>query len=112
MSQLKIRAMSPKPGDLAHIVDRFAPGGRVLRTRRLPGGLSCRMDVLDVEHADGERRKYTLRRFVALKPRSTPERVAREFDVLRLLERAGIAAPRPVLLDAPGEIFGVSAIVL
>ena len=112
MSELKIRAMAPNARDLAHIADRIAPGGRVLRTQRLPGGLSCRMDVLDVEHADGRRRKYTLRRFVALKPRSTPERVAREFEVLRLLERAGIAAPRPVRLDAHGEIFRVSAIVL
>ncbi len=93
-------------------MERIAPGARVLRTRRLPGGLSCRMDVLEVECADGAPCKYTLRRFVTGHRRSTPEWVAREFEVLRLVERAAIPAPRPVLLDADGEVFGVPAIVL
>jgi aminoglycoside phosphotransferase (APT) family kinase protein len=84
-----------------------------VRTRRLAGGLGCRSDVLDIERADGSRRKVTLRRFVRRDHAfSTPEHVAHEFEVLRLVERAGIPAPRPILLDANGEFLGVPAMVI
>ena len=43
---------------------------------------------------------------------STPEHVRHEFEILRLVENAGVPAPRPVLLDAKGEYFGVPAIVM
>ena len=82
-------------------------------TRRLRGGLGCRSDVLDIERADGSRWKITLRRFVRVAHGfSTSEHVTHEFEVLRLVERAGIPAPRPILLDAKGEHFGVPAIVM
>jgi aminoglycoside phosphotransferase (APT) family kinase protein len=73
------------------------------------------MDVLDIERADGSRCKVSLRRFVAGHEgheASTPEEVRREFEILRLVESAGIPAPRPILLDAEGEYFGVPAIVM
>jgi aminoglycoside phosphotransferase (APT) family kinase protein len=84
-----------------------------VRTRRLAGGLGCRSDVLEIERADGSRWKVTLRRFVRTGHRfSTPEHVIHEFDILRLVEAAGIPAPRPILIDAAGEYFGVPAIVM
>jgi len=84
-----------------------------VRTRRLAGGLGCRMDVLDIERAGGRREKVTLRRFVRRDHAfSTPEHVTREFEILRLVESAGIPAPRPILLDAKGEYFGAPAIVM
>ena len=70
------------------------------------------MDVLEVERSDGGRWKVSLRRFVKEVRISTPGHVAQEFEVLRLIETAGIPAPRPILLDAEGELFGVPAIVL
>jgi aminoglycoside phosphotransferase (APT) family kinase protein len=82
-------------------------------TRRLRGGLGSRMDALEIERTDGSRWKVTLRRFARDGHRfSTPEHVGHEFEILRLVERAGIPAPRPVLLDANGELFGVPAIVM
>jgi len=84
-----------------------------VRTRRLTGGLGCRSDVLDIERVDGSRWKVTLRRFVRTQHRfSTPEHVTHEFEILRLVESAGIPAPRPILIDAHGEYFGVPAIVI
>jgi len=84
-----------------------------VRTRRLTGGLGCRSDVLDIERADGSRWTVTLRRFVRRGHAfSTPEHVTHEFEVLRLVERAEIPAPRPILLDASGEYFGIPAIVM
>jgi aminoglycoside phosphotransferase (APT) family kinase protein len=71
------------------------------------------MDVLDIERADRSRWKVTLRRFVRKNHQfSTPEHVAHEFEVLRLVERAGVPAPRPILLDANGQYFGVPAMVI
>jgi aminoglycoside phosphotransferase (APT) family kinase protein len=55
----------------------------------------------------------TLRRFVRTAHRfSTPEHVTHEFEILRLVENASVPAPRPILLDAAGEYFGVPAIVV
>jgi len=70
------------------------------------------MDVLDIERADGTRAKVSLRRFTRDDRASQPERVAHEYRVLHLVEQAGIPAPRPLLLDAHGDLFGVPAIVL
>jgi len=71
------------------------------------------MDVLDIERGGGRREKVTLRRFVRRDHAfSTPEHVTREFEILRLVESAGIPAPRPILLDAKGEYFGAPAIVM
>ena len=97
---------------MARLVQELAPGGQLAYTRRLRGGLGAKMHLLAVERADGTRFKVTLRRFVRAHPSSAPERVAREFEVLRLVERAGIPAPRPLLLDGEGRFFGVPAIVL
>jgi aminoglycoside phosphotransferase (APT) family kinase protein len=80
--------------------------------RRLRGGLGAQMHVLDVETADGRRQKMVLRRFFPDRDRATPENVAREYEVLRLLELAGVDAPRGLFLDASGESFGVPAMVL
>jgi len=83
-----------------------------VRTSRLTGGLGCRMDVLEIDRADGSRWKVTLRRFVTDHRFSLPEHVAHEFEMLHLVDRAGIPAPRPILLDAGGEYFGVPASVM
>jgi aminoglycoside phosphotransferase (APT) family kinase protein len=109
---LRARRLAPSQEALARLAERLAPGSRVVRTRRLRGGLGCRMDALDIERPDGSRWRVSLRRFVRPRQRSSPQRVTREFEVLRLLERAGVPAPRPVLLDAPGEHFGVPMMVL
>ena len=87
---------SPSPrGSLARLVERLVPGGRLVRMRRLRGGLGARMHVLDIERSDGEREKLVLRRYMPDRDRATPEHVAREFDILRLLESAGVDAPAP-----------------
>ncbi len=101
-----------KPGSLARLVEQLSPGGRLVRTRRLRGGVGARMDVLDIERPDGTRFKVSLRRFPCDNRWSSPEHVAHEYNVLQLVEKAAIAAPRPLLLDAEGDLIGVPAIVL
>ncbi len=101
-----------KPGALARLVEELVPGGRMVRARRLRGGLGARMQVLDIERADGTRLKVSLRRFVRAHRFSTPDHVAHEYRILQLVEEAGIPAPRPLLLDAEGRLFGVPSMVL
>jgi aminoglycoside phosphotransferase (APT) family kinase protein len=97
---------------LSRLVHQLEPGGRLVRTRRLRGGVGARMDVLDIERPDATRRKVTLRRFTRPKQISHPHRVALEYKKLQFVEQVGIPAPRPLWLDASGELFGVPAIVL
>ncbi len=101
-----------KAGGLARLVDELAPGGWLIRTRRLRGGVGARMHVLDIERADGTRFKVSLRRFTRDNRSSRPEHVSHEYRVLHLVEQAGIPGPRPLLLDAEGRLFGVPAIVM
>ncbi len=73
------------------------------------------MDVLEIERSDGTPWKVTLRRFAGGHEghkQPSPQVVTREFELMRLLEAAEIAAPRPIFLDANGEYLGVPAMVL
>jgi aminoglycoside phosphotransferase (APT) family kinase protein len=70
------------------------------------------MHVLDLEHRDGIRAKVVLRRSRSEHEHYTAADAVNEFRVLGILEQAAIAAPRPLLLDADGEYFGVPAMVL
>jgi aminoglycoside phosphotransferase (APT) family kinase protein len=94
------------------LVDRISPGGRLVRAGRLAGGLSARMHVLDIEQANGSRRKVTLRLTIPEYNETPPEDAEREYEVLHVLESAGVPAPRPIFLDSEGEFFGTPAIVL
>jgi aminoglycoside phosphotransferase (APT) family kinase protein len=105
-------AHPPSPDAVAVLLDQVSPGARLVRAQRLRGGLSCRMDRLDILRADGARWKISLRRFVGHHRHATPEAAAYEFDVLKLLDSADVAAPRPLLLDQEGDFFGVPAIVM
>lgn len=62
----------------SRLVQQLEPGGRLVRARRLRGGIGARMDALDIECKDGTRRKVTLRRFTRQNSGSQPERVALE----------------------------------
>jgi aminoglycoside phosphotransferase len=93
-----------------------APGGLVCDS---PGGdCACqarpeaqRADASpDIERADG-----SLEGHVAVdssSTRSPAADAAREYEVLRVVEAAGVPAPRTLLLDAEGDYFGAPAIVL
>lgn len=73
------------------------------------------MDALTIDRADGSRVQVSLRRS---DPDPTdhsyvsPAQMASDFAALGCIERTGLPAPRPLLLDAEGEIFGVAAMVM
>ncbi len=73
------------------------------------------MDVLTIDHADGTRLQVSLRRS---DPDPTdhsyvsPAQMTSDFAALGCIKRTGLLAPRPIFLDADGEIFGVAAMVM
>lgn len=102
----------PRDPGFARLVEALEPAGRLLSIRRLKGGLGATMHVLDIEMAGGGKRKVTLRRLIAGYTNGTPEGARLDFARLALVEKAGIPAPRPLLLDAEGEYLGVPTLVL
>jgi len=70
------------------------------------------MNVMRIETSAGARCSVVLRRYVPGWRNSTPERASFEFDVLGLVESAGIPSPRRLLLDAEGHYFDTPAMVL
>jgi aminoglycoside phosphotransferase (APT) family kinase protein len=103
---------APSAAQLANLRDVVAPGARVARVRRLPGGLQCGMHAVDLLTAQGQRLRLVVRRYTPQQAAGDPGVCRREWDTLRLLERAAAAAPRPVFLDDEGAVFGTPTLVM
>jgi len=82
----------------------------LLHIERLRGGISAQVHAVHFSLPGGERGKFVVRRE---KPGDfDPLAFAREFQLLGMLERAGVPAPRPILFDGDGAYFGTPAIVI
>lgn len=82
----------PSDDCLAAVANAVGPGSLVVSSRRLPGGLSNGMHVIELKHPDGQRQHVVLRRFSH--DEGAPAVTAvREWRVLQLLREAGIPAP-------------------
>jgi aminoglycoside phosphotransferase len=71
------------------------PGARVVRCRRLTGGITSTVHTVDLERA-GERRRLVLKRWTQGEIDERRWWTDREARVLQLLETAGVDAPRYV----------------
>jgi len=94
-----------------NFVESYRPDARILRVRRLRGGLGAQTHVLTLEAPDGSRERVVLRRHF-VRETLNPERAEREFRILELVADAGIPSPRALHLDAHGEYFGAPALLL
>ncbi|HLF77390.1 MAG TPA: phosphotransferase [Dehalococcoidia bacterium] len=97
---------------LQRLVQELSPGGRLVRVRRLRGGLGARMHVLNLETASGRRERLVLRRYIAGWRFSDAAAANKEFRVLQLAASAHIPAPKPVWLDAEARFFTTPCMVL
>jgi aminoglycoside phosphotransferase (APT) family kinase protein len=102
----------PRHPGFQRLVDTVEPGGRVHSIRQLKGGLGATVHVVDIATAKGAWRKITLRRLIPAHENGNAEAARAEFERFQLVERCGLPAPRPLLLDAEGELFGVPALCL
>jgi aminoglycoside phosphotransferase (APT) family kinase protein len=81
----------------------------------LPGGISSLVSRLDIETPDGAAWSFVVRRSDPDPDdhaHVTPERLAYEWRVLKVIRAAGIPAPEPVLLDIEGRFIETPGIVL
>jgi aminoglycoside phosphotransferase (APT) family kinase protein len=96
---------------IAQLVRRVAPGGALLRSWPLKGGISARMTGLEIGTPGGEIAKWVLRQHGDLTRGLNPRIAADEFRLLQILQHADIPVPAPRHLE-PGAIFGTPCIVL
>jgi aminoglycoside phosphotransferase (APT) family kinase protein len=82
--------------DLEAIVERLAPGARLVTAAPLTGGVSAAVSGVTISHADGGDERIVVRRHreVAGKP-APAARAEREFALLQRLHARGVAVPRP-----------------
>jgi aminoglycoside phosphotransferase (APT) family kinase protein len=90
---------------LERIAQRVEPDARLVRSRRLAGGVSARLTVLDMRLPQGETRTIVVRRHGEADRERDPQVAAHEFRLLQLLKRQGLPVPAPYLLDESGEIL-------
>ncbi len=87
------------------LVQKIAPGGRLLRRWSLMGGISAQTDALEVAYADGAIRKLVVRRASARMLAYNRHGIRDEFRLLQMTHTLGLATPAAYLLDESGEIF-------
>jgi aminoglycoside phosphotransferase (APT) family kinase protein len=74
--------------DLDAILARAVPGSRVVSSWQFAGGLSAIVRGVEVEHADGTRARYVVRKH--------DQRIENEFKVLSIVHTCGLPVPQPV----------------
>lgn len=97
---------------LQQLVERFAPGGRLLHAAGLHGGVSAQTAAIDVEYANGERRQFVVRRHGEIDRAANPRIARDEFHLLEIVLQHGLAVPAPVYLDESCVLFPTPLLVI
>ncbi len=91
----------------------MGPGSKVVRARRLGGGTASAVHAVDVLRRNGSTARLVLRRHLLFSSLAEePDLTEKEARNLELIERAGIAAPRLVAVDADGAECDVPAVLM
>lgn len=77
----------------------FAPGGSLLRTWPLKGGISASMTAFEINHVNGSTQKYIARQPGEWSYNRDPKAAHTEFQVLRALREAGLPVPNPIAVE-------------
>ncbi|HBZ82264.1 MULTISPECIES: phosphotransferase family protein [Brevibacillus] len=97
-----------KWGELA---GKIEPCGKLLRAWELVGGVSATVTALELECADGTRKKMVVRQHGAADRERNPQIASDEYKLLQLLQEAHIPAPQPLHLEASATIFASPCLV-
>src|SRR5688572_12088804 len=104
----------PDHGERAwrELARRIEPKAAFRRSWPLTGGVSAEVTVIELERRGGEVMRFLARRH-GLADRDRNPRIARdEFALLQIAHASGLAVPRPVSLDASGELFPTPVLVI
>ncbi|MCE7983477.1 MAG: phosphotransferase family protein [Caldilinea sp. CFX5] len=94
------------------LVQRVAPGSKLLRTWPLKGGVSAQVTAVEIRRPDGQQQKLLVRRHGLRDRQGNPQIATTEFRLLQVLQQTGVAAPAPYYLDQAGEFFNSPGLVL
>ncbi len=95
-----------------HVVQKFEPQSKLLRTWELKGGVSAQVTAIEIERPDGYTQKMIVRQHGEVDLKHNPHIAADEFKLLQLLHSVGLAVPEPYYLDQSGEIFPTPYVVI
>ncbi len=104
--------VSKEDQKFAQVVQKFYPQSTLLRAWDLKGGVSAEVTAIEIARPGGQTQKMILRRHGEVDLRHNPQIAADEFKLLRILQAAGLATPRPYYLDQSGEIFATPYVVI
>lgn len=103
----------PPDATLRWAASQLGTRGRVVATRRLPGGKAVATHLVTVESPRGVRHRVVLRRFVhADWLAREPEVPATEAHALQIAARADIPTPELIAVDVTGAVTDVPALLL
>lgn len=94
------------------VVERFAPGSRLLDARELEGGVSARTVAVEFERSGGGRERAVVRLHGVVDRGANPDIAADEFRLLEIVHAAGIPVPAPLYLDESCELFDIPCLVI
>lgn len=96
----------------ARLAHELEPQAKLRRVWQLQGGVSAQVTALELEWPDGRSEKRVVRRHGAADRAQNAEIAADEFKLLQHLHAAGLATPKPYLLDRAGAFFDTPCLVI
>jgi aminoglycoside phosphotransferase (APT) family kinase protein len=106
-----IVADQPDEPALRRLLRAVDPGLTLVRAETLAGGVSARVTRIDAVRADGRADTLVLRQYGAANVRGDPRCAAHEYELLGLLQAAGLPVPRPRYADESHTILPVPCLV-
>lgn len=104
---------SPKEeAKFAEVVARMDPESSLVGVRRLTGGVSAEVTLIEVARPSGEKEEMVVRRHGPVDLEQNPNVAEDEYRLLEITGRAGLATPRPLSLDQKCDIFPTAYVVL
>lgn len=94
------------------LIQEIEPQSKLLRAWPLTGGVSAQVTALEIERADGQTLKLIVRRHGPVDLAQNPAIAADEFKLLQIVHAAGLAAPKPYVVDQSGAILGTPGLVI
>ena len=107
----------PSQQAVQSLLDKIEPGSHLVKMEAPPGSFSNYTHVVDARRCDaravhGADFRLVIRRYKVFGNYDRGEKARREYKTFELLQRHGVPAPRPLLLDETGELLEIPGIVM
>jgi len=104
--------VQPDTAALQRLLQAVDPDLRLVQAQALAGGVSAHVTRVDAVRPDGSARRLVLRQYGAANLRTDPRSASHEYQLLALLDAAGLPVPRPRHADESRAILPVPFLVI